>query len=80
MLFHINVLPRDLHIGRTCTRSNEIAIFLKTIYCYFGTPSRPPIFMKNDGVKYVIKKMGFQQFGTFGPSIFCEIGNISRDL
>ena len=79
MLFHINLLPRDLQIGRTDTLSNEIAVFLKTIYCYFWTPSWPPIVMKHDGRKYDIKHMEFQQFGTFGPSIFSEIVNIRWD-
>jgi hypothetical protein len=79
MLFNTNVLSKDLHIGRTCTRSNEIAVFLKTIYCYFWSPSWQPIFMKHDGLKYAIKQMKFQQFGTFGPSIFSESVNISKD-
>ena len=79
MLFDTNVLSWDLHIGRICTRSNEIAVFLKTIYCYFWTPSWPPICMKHDGRKYAIKHMEFQQIGTFGPSIFNEIVNISLD-
>ena len=79
MLFNTHVLSQDLHIGRIRTRSNEIAVFLKTIYCYCWSPSWQPIFMKHDGLKYAIKQMEFQQFGTFGPSIFGEFVNISKD-
>ena len=69
----------DLENWRTCTRSNEIAVFLKIRYCYLWSPCRSPIFIKHAGFKYAVKHVEFQQFGTFGPSIFSDIVNISHD-
>ena len=34
---------------------------------------------KLSGPETAINQMEFQQFGTFGPSIFSEIVNISKD-